>query len=143
MTADHAEHLADSVEDLNQEVRVLRDAIDELRETLQWISQNNGVEQTYSILKAMGRNVNDPDWSNHLQIETGVSAIVAQRTAQSKSENTIRPLIEKLLSSPELCENPTPHTRDTLAELTERLNLEPPPTKQPQTSDAPKGDSLF
>ena len=79
MTLENAEHLAEAVEDLNQEVRVLREAIDELRETLQWVTQNKDAEQTYSILKAMGRDVSDPSWSDHLQIESGPSAIESQR----------------------------------------------------------------
>lgn len=79
MTIEHAEHLAETVEDLNQEVRVLREAIDELREAIQWISQNKSADQMYGILKAMGRDVTDPNWNDRLQIESGRSAIVEQR----------------------------------------------------------------
>lgn len=79
MTINHAEHLAETVEDLNQEVRILREAIDELRETIQWISQNKSADQTYGILKAMGRDVVDASWNERLKIDSGPSAIVGQR----------------------------------------------------------------
>lgn len=87
-------HLAEAVEDLNQEVRVLREAIDELRETLQWVTENQGAEQTYSILKAMGRDVSDPNWASHLQIKSGPSAIESQRSQ-------VNTLPEEVVSKPE------------------------------------------
>lgn len=86
MKIDNAEHLAATVEDLNQEVRVLRGAIDELRETIQWISQNKSADQAYGILKAMGRDVTDPDWNDRLQIDSGPSAIVEQRESLTPVE---------------------------------------------------------
>jgi len=112
MKIDNAEHLAETVEDLNQEVRVLREAIDELRETLQWISHNNGAEQTYGILKAMGRDVTNPSWSDRLQIDSGPSAIVGQRESLKPSEvDESRP---ELRPDDDHCADDKTPPRDTL-----------------------------
>ncbi len=86
MPLDEEIWLADSVADLNQEVRVLREAIDELRETLQWISQNKGAEQTYSLLKSFPQDMTAEDWDQRVEITTGQSAIVAQRANELKTE---------------------------------------------------------
>ena len=143
MPPENESRLAESVEDLNQEVRVLREAVDELRETLQWISQNKGAQQTYSVLKAVARDVNAPDWHDHLQVKTGVSAIVDQRTRQPRTLDVIRALVAELLTSVELSEAPSPRTRDVLADLVKHLEIELPQTERSTVSEAPRGDSLF
>jgi len=89
MPRENADHLAEAVEDLNQEVRVLREAIDELRETLQWVCQNKGAEQTYSTLKTMSRDVSAPSWAEHLPIESGPSAIEGQRSQVKTPQDEI------------------------------------------------------
>ena len=84
-------HLANAVEDLNQEVRVLREAIDELRETLQWACQNKGAEQTYSVLKSFPLDLSADDWHERVRLSTGPSAMVDEQPHESTPENTVSP----------------------------------------------------
>lgn len=151
MAIEHIDHLADSVDDLNQEVRVLREAIDELRETLQWISQNQGVEQTYSLLRAMGRDVSDPCWSHHLQIETGPSAINAQRGSKGELPESVRSLVRELMQTPELAGAVSAETQACLSMLARALKLpasaaavdEKPSQATDQNPSPPSGGTLF
>ena len=82
--------LAREVESLRNEVRVLRQAIDEVREELQYLNTNGlrlrDVDQLprIGILKRMAADVTSSEWSQRLQIDFGNDARTAQRTDETK-----------------------------------------------------------
>ena len=88
---DAENYLANAVEDLNQEVRVLREAIDELRETLQWVCQNKGAEQTYSVLKSFPLDLSADDWHERVRFSTGPSAMVDDQQQQRAAKEVANP----------------------------------------------------
>ena len=92
-TAVPQEPLAAEVESLRIEVRVLRQAIDEVREELQYLN-NNGVrlrdvEQIppIGILKRMAADVTSSDWSQRLQIDHGNRTEPDQKPAETNGKN--------------------------------------------------------
>lgn len=151
MAHDH-EALPDTVSELSAEVRVLRDAIDELREVFQWQSRNSELPiQSAPILQSMAISPGAADWSEKLTLGRGVPAIVEQRIgAQFRDEITrLHELLAELSDCPELDpdSNLTPVTQRVLAEVDATLNspIELPdamPTPEPEMSkpNLPKSD---
>ena len=87
------EPLEAEVESLRNEVRVLRQAIDEVREELQYLN-NNGVRlrdvdqlPPIGILKRMAADVTSSDWSQRLHIDHGNRAETDQQPAESNGKN--------------------------------------------------------
>ena len=82
--------LAREVESLRNEVRVLRQAIDEVREELQYLNTNGlrlrDVDQLprIGILKRMAADVTSSEWSQRLQIDFGNDARTDQMPDETK-----------------------------------------------------------
>lgn len=132
--------LSESVDELTQQVLVLRNAIDDLREELAWGFRNNRVPGLSApVLKAMAHNPAASDWSNHLQLERGVPAIVEQRAAVA--ESTLTSQLRRLLLS--LCECPElsaakldDRTSVVLAEARQVLELSEQPSKPSELTES-------
>jgi len=83
--------LAVEVESLRNEVRVLRQAIDEVREELQYLNTNGvrlrDVDQIppSGILKRMATDVNSSEWSQRLQIVFGTEARTDQNAGKTNN----------------------------------------------------------
>ena len=155
MAHDH-DVLPDSITELSAEVRVLRDAIDELREVLQWQTRNpQGPIQAVPIVQSMALNPGTADWAENLTLRTGTPAIVEQRLA-ARFRDEIRRLHEllaELSDCPELdpANDLAPVTEQVLAQVNAALNVpielpestttrepEPPQEKKPR-----RGGQLF
>ena len=108
--------LAVEVESLRNEVRVLRQAIDEVREELQYLNTNGlrlrDVDQLPSIgiLKRMAADVTSSEWSQRLQIDFGNGT----RTDQKPTE-TNRPNESQSEQSPSPVSTPTPSSEEDSA----------------------------
>ena len=115
-----SDRLPDSIDDLHTEVRVLREAVDELREVLEWQSHNRLPTQSVPVLKGMAANPSADDWSARLKLETGIPAIVEQRLGvMYRTEiQRLHELLDSLIDCPELNESNTltPITRTLVAE---------------------------
>lgn len=110
------EPLAVEVESLRIEVRVLRQAIDEVREELQYLN-NNGVRlrdvdqlPPIGILKRMAADVTSSDWSQRLQIDHGNRTETDQKPVETngKNESTSEP-------SPSPVSTPAPSSEEDSA----------------------------
>ena len=62
------EELIDAVHRLSDEVRVLRDVVDEIRELLSYDQRNRPAVSGHSILKQMAVDPTSEAWGEHLQI---------------------------------------------------------------------------
>lgn len=110
------EPLAAEVESLRIEVRVLRQAIDEVREELQYLN-NNGVRlrdidqlPPIGILKRMASDVTSSDWSQRLQIDHGNRTETDQKPAETNGKNE-----SPSEQSPSLASTPTPSSEEDSA----------------------------
>ncbi len=126
MAHDH-EALPDAVGELSAEVRVLRDAIDELREVLQWQSQNpHPPARSASVLKSMATSPTAADWSENLKLSSGIPAIVEQRIAARYADEITKllGLLDELSDCPELdpANDIAPITRQVLSRVNGALN---------------------
>ena len=103
--------LALEVESLRNEVRVLRQVIDEVREELQYLNTNGvrlrDVDQLppIGILKRMAADVTSSEWSSRLQIDFGHDArtdqipVETQHTDESHSKQNTSPIATTTPSS--------------------------------------------
>ena len=103
--------LAVEVESLRNEVRVLRQAIDEVREELQYINTNGlrlrDVDHVapIGILKRMAADVTSNEWSERLRIDFGHDArtdqtpVETQYTDESQSQQSTSPVATPAQSS--------------------------------------------
>jgi len=110
------EPLAAEVESLRIEVRVLRQAIDEVREELQYLN-NNGVRMRdvdqlppIGILKRMAADVTSSDWSQRLQIDFGNGTETDQKPAETNGKNE-----SQSQQSPSPVLTPTPSSEEDSA----------------------------
>ena len=106
--------LAFEVESLRNEVRVLRQAIDEVREELQYLN-NNGlrlrdVEQRppIGILKRMAADVTSSEWSQRLQIDFGNGTRMKQNPPETNGTDE-----SPSQQSPSPASTPTPSSEDS------------------------------
>lgn len=104
--------LTDAVERLTEEVRVLRDAIDEIRQELQWTAQNRSPgQQSEQAVPVLKRTAADPcaaDWNERLVIiressmeksATRQSTLNEPTTPDSESQMVARlPTMSKLFT---------------------------------------------
>lgn len=103
--------LAVEVESLRNEVRILRQAIDEVREELLYLNTNGlrlrDVDQLphIGILKRMAADVTSSEWSQRLQIDFGHDARTdqipaeTQHTDESQSQQSTSPIATPIPSS--------------------------------------------
>ena len=96
--------LAVEVESLRNEVQVLRQVIDEVRDELQYLNTNGlrlrDVDQlpAIGILKRMAADVTSSEWSQRLQIDFGHDArtdqisVETQHTDDSQSKQSTSPI---------------------------------------------------
>ena len=127
------ELLPETVSELSAEVRVLRDAVDELREVLQWMSRNPTSGVPTVLLRSMAEGATSD------QLKNDVPAIVGQRIAAEYAGEIARlqTLLSEVIDCPEL--NPDgelqPITRQILVEIDSALN-EPIETEECDTKEA-------
>ncbi len=156
--------LSGTVQELTEQVLVLRNAIDDLREELAWGFRNtqfSGVSPP--VLKRMAPNPTASDWSDHLHFERGTPAIIEQRAAIAENALThqLRGLLAGLCQTPELTATSLDEcTSELLArvghvlEMTEDADAEDEEAarSEPTAADTPnepvpakptKGDTLF
>lgn len=87
--SDEVALLRDEVTDLKNQVRVLSDILDEIREELQWVTRNGlpvQVKEPLSpvpVLKRMAADPCAPDWAERLVIDYGIPAHVDKAEAMS------------------------------------------------------------
>jgi hypothetical protein len=107
------EPLAAELESLRIEVRVLRQAIDEVREELQYLN-NNGVRlrdvdqlPPIGILKRMAADVTSSDWSQRLQIDHGKGIATDPKRPEPEHPNE-----SQSEQSPSPVSTPTPSSEE-------------------------------
>jgi hypothetical protein len=82
---DHAE-LRQEMARLREQMQVLTDVLEEIRQELQWLTRNGlpaPEPSTVPVLKSMALDPTAPNWNAHLRIERGSGA--AQKTASPAS----------------------------------------------------------
>lgn len=89
---------------LREEVRVLRDAIDELRTELQWLANNREPigepSSDWFVVKQMAADPCAKDWADRLVIERGDEAIQKSGEAQPESAKTTVPSVAPTTKPP-------------------------------------------
>ncbi len=103
-TGELIENLQQTVEELSQEVHVLRNVLDEIREDFSWALRNGHPtpehELQHPILKKMALDPSATDWQNRLEI---VTESVGSHEA---SKNTVPTALPVVLDQPESRKDP-------------------------------------
>lgn len=76
--------VVDALDRLADEIRVVRDVLEELREDLNWIVRNersSGYRQQHSVLKEMAADPASEDWGERLEIGRSTSAAECDEAA--------------------------------------------------------------
>ncbi len=91
-THEQVAELNDSVESLKQEVQVLRNVLDEIRENLSWSLRNQQLEQTEEKFES-GDNKTDEETK---EIEEEEGEEIVQETSEDSSEVSTDEIVEEL-----------------------------------------------
>lgn len=101
---DDIEELRHEVADLKDHVRLLVDAIDELREELQWLTRNGLPSRDppapVPVLKQMAADPCADDWGERLVIVRGDTPPIDKAPASSAPEPAAKPTAGKLFAEP-------------------------------------------
>lgn len=88
---------------LTQELRVLRDVLDEIREQLSWSLRNDHFHRgNCPVLKQMSRDPTADNWSDHLVIARHEASSESGIADQTTELTTARDIIRDLLNTTEL-----------------------------------------
>lgn len=101
--SDEVALLRDEVTDLKNQVRVLSDILDEIREELQWVTRNGlPIREPLPAVPVLKRMALDPcaeDWGERLVVEYGVSqSLHPTDPDEIISEPVGKPPLEKLFA---------------------------------------------
>lgn len=95
--------LVDVLQNLTQELRVLRDVLDEIREQVSWGLRNDGFRRDEClVLKQMGRDATAHDWGEKLVIVGDEPSTESGDADQSQELDAARKVIRELLKLTEL-----------------------------------------
>lgn len=85
---DRVEHVAEVVREAVEEIGVLRDAIDEEREVIEWAAHNN---RPIFQLTSMAADPAEPHWAEHLNKLTPADVPDDDRPTQARYQGTLWP----------------------------------------------------
>jgi hypothetical protein len=92
-SSDEIAQLRDEVTDLKNQVQVLSDILDEIREELQWVTRNGlPIREPLPACPTLKRMALDPcadDWNERLVIDYGPLPRAASSTSAGHSQETI------------------------------------------------------
>lgn len=145
------EVVADAIFALSQELRVLRDVLDEIRENLVWGLRNDrlgGVDA--GVVKQMAADPSGDDWSEKLQVVRSAAANVADQSEESSELQEAQTVIRELLACTELSLDDLAETTRAVIERAEAVtgaadtdtaSTQPVPDSSPD--DSPEPARLF